>query len=285
MTRFAPSLFKSSFLKTGLLLLFAFSLFSSIQAQDLRHKANHAYKAGEYLEYKIYFHSFVTGNVSVGKATLKIKDDPVTVYGRQTYHIVGKGKTSNALGLFYKVDDRYESYVDMKTLAPLHAVRRVNEGGYIIDHDTYFSQTNGKAYFRNNKNDTRKTIEDVQYAQDIVSLIYYARTLDYDNAKKGDVFHVDFLVDDDTYSARLEYAGKENVDIGIGKFKCIKIIPYLDIEGVFNKKDPMVLYVTDDKNRIPLYGKSDLKVGNIKLELYDFDNLRNYFSSRIHWND
>ncbi|MCF8332154.1 MAG: DUF3108 domain-containing protein [Bacteroidales bacterium] len=262
------------------------SLPCNLNAQEeLRHKPNRAFQTGEYLKYRIYFHSFVTGKISAGYATLKIQDEAKELYERETMHVVGKGKTSTALGWFYNVDDHYETYIDQQTLAPWKFIRRVNEGGYIINHDTYFDQRKSVAYFKNNKSGKRKTLETTKYPQDLVSLIYYARTLDYNNAKEGDIFSVDFVVDDTSYTARLKYAGKENIDTDLGKFRCIKIIPLLKMEGVFNEEDPMVLFVTDDKNRIPLYGESELKVGSIRLELLEYENLRNYFSSIIRWND
>lgn len=253
--------------------------------EDLRHKPNRAFQTGEFLKYRIYFHSFVTGKISAGYATLKIQDKAKELYDRETMHVVGKGKTSTALGWFYNVDDHYETFIDNKTLAPWKFIRRINEGGYIKNHDTYFDQRKSVAYFKNNKTGKRKTLETSKYSQDLVSLIYYARTLDYNDAKEGDIFSVDFVVDDTSYTARLKYAGKENIDIDLGKFRCIKIIPLLKMEGVFNEEDPMVLFVTDDKNRIPLYGESELKVGSIRLELLEYENLRNYFSSIIRWND
>lgn len=253
-------------------------------AQDkLRHEANKAFTFGEKLKFRIYYHSFVTGKLSAGYADFKIKQD--SIYDREVMHVVAHGNTSKAFGWFYKIDDRYETYIDKRTLAPWKFIRRVNEGGYIIDQDTYFDQHKQKAYFRNNKSEKRKTLNTPRYVQDVLSLVYYARTLDYDKAEKGDVFKLDFMVDDTVYTAKIDYKGKENISTGLGKFRCIKIKPHVEMEGVFNEEDPMVLYVTDDKNRVPLFGESELKIGSMRLELIEFDGLRNYFSSNIIWNE
>lgn len=274
----------SASVRNILLLFLIFPVFLSAQ-DELRYETNKAFTTGEYLKLRIYFHSFITGKLSAGYATLKIQDSKDTLYGREVMHVKGQGKTSKAFGWFYDIDDRYETFIDVKTLAPWKFIRRVNEGGYIINHDTYFDQRKSEAFFRDNKNDERKTLNTPKYIQDVLSIIYYARTFDYSKADEGDIFETDFMIDDTTYTARVKYAGKENIKTDLGKFKCIKIVPLLDMKGVFNKEDPMVLYVSDDKNRVPMFGKSELKVGSMRVELIEYDGLRNYFSSSIRWND
>lgn len=277
---------KSIFRWSWVVLIAIFIFPTALKAQDeLRHEANRAFTTGEFLKYRIYYHSLVTGKLSAGYASFKIDEQTDSIYGRETMHVVANGNTSTAFGWFYEVDDRYETYIDTRTLAPWKFIRRVKEGGYTIDHDTYFDQRRSKAFFRNNKNDKRLTLNTKQYVQDVLSIIYYARTLDYSNAREGDIFKVDYMVDDTTYTAKIMYDGRENITTDLGKFKCIKIVPLLDMDGVFNKEDPMVLYVTDDKNRVPLFGKSELKIGSLKVELLEYDGLRNYFSSVIRWND
>lgn len=264
-----------------LLLIIPFSLSS----QDrLRHEANRAYSPGESLKFRVYYHSTVTGRVTAGYITFDVKEQLESMYGRETMHVIAHGTTSRVFGWFFKVDDRYESYIDTRTLAPWKAVRRVNEGGYIIDHDYYFDQRAAKGFMRNNLTNARTEVQTTQYAQDILSLFYYARTLDYDNLRPGDIQKVDFMIDDTTYTARIRYDGKEEISTRLGKFRCIKITPLMDIKGVFDEEDPMVLYVTDDRNRLPIFGKSQISVGSIRLELMEYKGLTNYFNAAIQLN-
>ena len=271
-------------IRTILFLILLFPAFIFAQ-DDLRYENNEAFTTGEYLKLRIYYHSFVTGKLSAGYATFKIQEETDSMYSREVMHVKAHGKTSKAFGWFYNIDDRYETFIDLQTLAPWKSVRRVNEGGYIIDHDIFFNQRKSEAYLRDNKNNERTQLETTPYIQDVLSIIYYARTFDYDNAEKDDIFKTDFMIDDTTYTARIQYKGTEDVTTDMGVFKCIKIVPLLDMEGVFNKEDPMMLYITDDKNRVPMFGESELKVGSIRVELIDYDGLRNPFSSVIRWND
>ena len=61
--------------------------------QDLTPVKNEAFTQGEFLKYRVYYDSYVTGKVTAGIATAEVKFDLEEVNGRQTYHLDGKGKT------------------------------------------------------------------------------------------------------------------------------------------------------------------------------------------------
>jgi len=43
----------------------------------------------------------------------------------------------------------------------------------------------------------------------------------------------------------------------------------------------MTLWITDDKNHVPILAKSKIIVGNLKAELMEYEGLKNEFSSLI----
>ena len=49
--------------------------------------------------------------------------------------MVGLGKSTGAFDWFFKVRDRYESYIDQEALVPMAFIRRVDEGGYKINQN------------------------------------------------------------------------------------------------------------------------------------------------------
>ena len=91
---------------------------------------NEAFERGERLEYRIHY-----GWMDAGEALLEIKEEKRVLSNKTTYHMVGTGKTLGAFNWFYKVRDRYETYMDEEDLVPLKFIRRVNEGGYLINQD------------------------------------------------------------------------------------------------------------------------------------------------------
>ena len=84
---------------------------SQIQAQKLRTVRNEAFDRGETLKYRVYYHSVITGNVTAGYGAITIMDTNRKFNGRNTYHIVASGKSSRFFDWFFKVNDRFESYM------------------------------------------------------------------------------------------------------------------------------------------------------------------------------
>ena len=60
-----------------------------------------------------------------------------------------------------------------------------------------------------------------------------------------------------------------------GKVKCLVLRPVLQKGRVFKDEESMTIYVTDDANKIPILIQSELLVGSIKIELADYEGLRN----------
>ena len=243
-------------MKKSVLLIIAALTALSIQSQTLRTASNTAFKRGEYLRYKVYYDAILTGKVNAGEAELEVKNETKVIANRNTYHVVGLGLTKGAFNIFFKVVDRYETYIDEQALVPWLFIRRVNEGGYKISQDVTFNQFKKIATSVNNKNNTTKKNVVNENIQDIISALYYARTLDFSGAKIGQEFLIPFFLDDSIYTSKIIYQGKENINIGIGKFSCLKFKPMVATGNVFSDPYPMTLWVTDDKNHIPVFAES-----------------------------
>ena len=253
----------------------------AINAQTMRTVTNNAFKRGELLRYKVYYDAILTGKVNAGEAELNVKDETKVIANRNTFHVVWLGLTKGTFNLFYKVVDRYESYIDEQALVPWVFIRRVNEGGYQISQDVTFNQFKKYASSLNNKNGKTTTTYVTENIQDIISAFYYARTLDYSAAKAWQEFPIPFFLDDTVYTSKLIYLGKENVTIGMGKFSCLKFKPSMVTGNVFSDPYPMTLWITDDKNHVPVLAESGVLVGTVKLELIKYSGLTNLLSSKI----
>jgi hypothetical protein len=92
---------------------------------------------------------------------------------------------------------------------------------------------------------------------------------------------VHFFLDDSVYNSAIIFDGRGIVEIDLGKFKCLKFLPGMATGEVFADKYPMELYVTDDKNHIPVLARSAVIVGNVKAELMEFEGLASPLTSLI----
>jgi hypothetical protein len=226
---------------------------------------NTAFKPGEKLTYRLSY-----GPLDAGEAVLTVHKTSKKVRGREMWKVRGVGRTISAFEWFYKVNDIYESYMDRQAMIPWMFVRRVNEGGYIINQDYTFYQH--KKVVDNGKG---KKFGVPAKVQDMLSAFYYARTLDYSNAKVGDVFGVNIFLDDELYPAKIRYKGKEIVKTRNGKIRCHKFAPVVQEGRIFESEDDLTVWITDDENKIPIVAKAKIKVGSLKMHLTKFENLAN----------
>jgi len=241
---------------------------------------NEAFQRGEKLTFSCYYDALLTGQVKAGTADFEITKENKKINNRSTLHIQAIGKTKGLFNLFFKVVDRYESYVDEEDITPLLFIRRVDEGGYTLNQDIVFNRNKNQALYTDNKSKRTATIATSDDVHDIMSAIYYSRTIDYSKAKPNDAFKVKFMLEDTIYTTRIIYLGKETINTGLGKIKCFKIKPQVLIGTIFKEKFPITLWVSDDKNKLPIMLKAGILVGSVKMELIDYSGLRNPFSSK-----
>ncbi len=101
---------------------------------NLRSIDHEAFKVGEKLTYLFHY-----GFLNAGEAVIELKETERKIRGRKMLHAVGTGRTLGAFEWFYKVNDRYETYFDEEGVFPWLFIRRVNEGGFIINQDYTYS--------------------------------------------------------------------------------------------------------------------------------------------------
>ena len=251
------------------LLLLLFISFAIAAKAQLREHANEAFGDKEYTRYRVYYSSLLTGNVTAGEATIEVKSHKKQFFDRPVWHIVGEGKSKGAFNWFYKVRDRFESYVDREALVPYLFVRRTREGDFVQDDDVYFYHNEKKAISRT------ATTAIPENVQDFVSALFFMRTLSLADFDADSAYYLDFLLDDSVYVSKIKYQGTEHIKTSIGTFRCLKIAPMMATGEVFADAYPVKVWVTDDKNHLPILAEAKIIVGSVKMELVDYKNLLN----------
>lgn len=235
---------------------------------DLRRLPHSAFKAGERLEYVVHY-----GFLNAGLAVLELKQTDVEFQGRRMLHAVGTGKSMGAFNTFYNVDDLYESYFDSVGVFPWAFKRHVDEGGYTFSQDYVFLQHRAEVTTQE-----KKTFKIPAHTQDMISAFYFARTLDFGSAAKGDVFTIDCFVDNEQWPLQMKVMGRETIKLRNGKYRCIKFQPIVQEGRVFKTNDDLNVWVTDDANHIPVLAQAKVLVGSIKMELSGYSGLTNPIS-------
>ena len=260
--------FTTQYIFSTFFIFFAFVATQSV-AQEL------PYKSGEELNFLVYYDAPVIGKLYAGKAVLELNKSDEIINGQSVFYAVGRGYSIGTFDFFFKVRDRFESRFDTDSLRSYQFMRRTNEGGYIVDDDVKFDYGRRKAISR------QKEVDIGEHVQDLVSAFYFARNLDISKIPIGGSFPINFYLDDSLYTSVIIYEGKEIVQTRLGKFRTMKFKPMV-VEGeVFDNPYPMFLWVTDDKNRIPILVKSEVIVGSVKGELFKFKNLKYPLDAKI----
>ena len=245
----------------------------SLSAQQI--KVNKAYIAGEKLTYRVYYSSPL-GDFTAGTATMEVEE--LKSGNTDMFHLIGTGSTKGFFDWFFKVRDRFDSYVLKQTLLPQKFIRHTNEGSFHFEDEVNFDRNTNLAM---SSRDTTSIPHDVH---DIISSVYYLRTLDLDVFGDDSLYYISFFLDDSVYSSVLKFIMKGKVETRWGKIPCIKVAPSLVTGNVFSDKYGMSVWVTDDDNKIPIFAESKIIVGSVRMELIDYEGLKNPFVEPIRKN-
>lgn len=230
---------------------------------------NSAFKTGEYLKYKVYYSSSL-GNLTAGEAILTVDEwkERNSTDNRSIFHITGIGNSKGFFDWFYKVRDRFESHVDQETLLPYMFVRRTREGKYVYDDDVFFNRKKNVAQSRRA---TKPIPNDVH---DIISALYYLRTLNLDDFNADSTYALSFYLDDSLYNTSIKFVSRGRMKTIWGWLDCLKFSPKVVAGEVFSDEYPMSIWITDDNNHLPILAESKVVVGSIKMELIEFSGLK-----------
>jgi len=253
------------------LILFVFANFNQ-DTEPFCGVHNKAFKDGEEVTMRVYY---TTLGLYVGAGEAKFTTTLEKYNGVPVYHCVGTGITYSFFDNFYKVRDRYETYIDTGTMLPVKFIRNVSEGGSKIYNNVTFNHRAGTAV------STHGVFKVTSCIQDVISSVYYARNIDFDHYKPGDKIPFDMFLDDQIYHLYLRYEGKENVKTKYGKFRAIKFKPLLIKGSIFKGGEDMNVWVSDDANHLLLRAESPISVGSIKVDMMGYKNLRYPLSSQI----
>ncbi len=259
-------------------LLFALVLFGALHlsaqyvsdAAAIREES--AFKPGEWLKFRIHY-----GILNASYATLHLTSD--TIRGVPVYHVKGRGTTTGFASLFFKVDDTYESYFGREDGRPYRFIRKIYEGGYTRDVEINFDYDKGIAHYHDKKNQEKMRFEIENSIQDLISAFYFLRNnYEVSDLVVGESLQLDMLYDDDgIFRFRLKYLGKEVLKTKYGKVECLKFRPYVQSGRVFKEEESISLWVSNDRNKVPVRIQADLVVGSIRADLDGYNGLKNQF--------
>ena len=241
--------------------------------------SNEVFEAGEELVYKVYYNwNFVW--LSAGEVTFRVYDDG------DEYHLSARGRTYPSYEWFFTVRDNYDCYVSKETLLPRLSIRDIKEGDYERYDKITYNQNARRATSLKGHSRADASPESFNFngcMHDILSILYYLRNVEVASLREGDEVPIEFFFDRETYPLKVKYKGAESDTKvkGMGRYKTYKFSPELIAGEVFNEGDEMSVFVSQDKNKIPVLIESPVSVGSVKVVLKSYKGLKHDFTAKV----
>lgn len=239
---------------------------------------NDVFQPGEQFSLKVYYNWSAVW-VGAGEIQFRVKEEELD--GNPVYHMDIVGQTYDSYEWFYKVNDRYESYMDKQSLKSVKFARDIQENDFTLNDEYNFDRSKDQVYVEDYKRSTKDTFQVDDCVHDIVSSIYFSRCIDFDRYQPGDKIPFSVFVDGETYEVFMKYAGKEQIKTKTGKYNTFVVKPQMVGNDYFDEDDMMTIYVSDDKNRLPVRIESPLTVGSMKADLKAYRGLRHPFTAKV----
>lgn len=240
-------------------------------AQTLPFLKEPSFQAGESLKYRLRY-----GVISAAEGVLTVKDSELKFSGPHAFHLSATGRTSNAFSLLFPVDNRYNSYIDSRTMLPYFYTENIREGKYRRTDVVRFDHR--RRLISGNKGEFKSPSSQTF---DLLSAYYFARNLDLTHVKPGQSFDLTYFLNDEVATLGIEYIGVETISTSLGNLECLKFSPEIKPGRIFKKDSRLYLWVTNDGNRIPVKAHVEILVGSVTLELTEASGLKYPLGKKI----
>jgi len=211
------------------------------------------FDVGEKLDYEVKF-----GPMSVGRGSMEVMPMD-TIRGHEAWHTVFRVKGGT---FFYKVDDRFESWIDVRNFASLRHKQDINEGSK--DRERHFEIFPNRAtYIEDNKPERPSVTEPL----DDGSFLYFIRTVPLE---VGKTYEFDRYFRPDRNPVKITVLRRERIKVPAGEFDAIVIRPSIKTRGIFSENGKAEVWLSEDDKRIMLQMKSKLSFGSLNLYLKSY---------------
>ena len=206
------------------------------------------FAVGEELVYRATF-----GGIPAGTARMSVEGIE-TVRGRPAYRLVF---TIDGGVPLFRVRDRYESWIDVETLASLRHVQRISEGRY--KRNTTYEIFPERGQFRRNDEPLAPSVSN---PLDDGSFIYAVRVA---GVRPGQTIRDDRYFRPDRNPVVLTGVRRETVTVPAGTFAATVVRPTINTSGIFSEGGQAQVWFSDDAHRWPVLIRS--KFARFSLEL------------------
>jgi hypothetical protein len=217
---------------------------------------------GETLTYDVYWSIFPAGELV---ATL-LRD---AENGQAPDHIKTTARSQGFVSLLYNVRNEFHSYFDPQTLCSRRISKKIHEGRRRKETELVFDSARRLAILE--ERDLAKPGAPPKHAeneipacvQDIITAFYYLR---HRPLEVGKEVRVPVNDGSKTYEVSVEVQARERIQTPLGERTAFRLEPKV-FEGLYKRKGRMLIWMSDDAERLPLRIKAMITVGSITGDL------------------
>lgn len=240
------------------------------------------FQKGESLTYVVRY-KWGAINTEVGE--VKIETSGRSDSSGEHFFVAANGFTYKFYDIFFKVRDYYESKFT-GDLTPLYFHRDIKEGKYTMKNYINFNQDNKiRAVWQRMSSPVRDTmLNGSPETFDLLSLIFNLRSQDFTSASSGAEWNRGVVIDGRIIRLTVKFRGRQIKNVpGLGQFKTLLLSVEMHTSDTFTFKggEQMLIWVTDDQNRIPVQIESPIKVGSVIARLATMKGLKFPLTSKL----
>lgn len=244
-------------------------------ATGLLAQHGHRFRPGEKLTYEVEYH--LNGFwVNAGEVVFSV--DTGEFAGKKCFRFKGEGRTHKRYDWFYKVRDTYTAMSAFGDLQPLRFTRNVAEGPVYYREDYIFDLRNDRiitVLTEPGKPAVVDSLANKPGTLDVLTMMYHARDMDFDHRKHNEKIPIRLVIDGEIHDLYVRYLGVETLEgEAMGEVLCHVFSPLLMEGTLFRGGERMKVWVTADKNQVPVYVESQILVGSIRSWLVAYEGLK-----------
>jgi hypothetical protein len=228
-----------------------------------------ALKAGEFLKYRVHL-----GFINAAEATIKTSFTQVQTNQIPSRKVEIEGKTVGIVNYLSPLTDYWSASLDISTLQPIKTELIKKEGKYRKEEIVIFnSEFNTAKIISKQNNPKEKIISLPKGTVDLIGGYYYLRNKVLSEMKIGQKLNAKILVEGIVYDVWFIVKGFEQIQTKFGRKNCIRTSLVMPKNNLFEDKDAIRLWISQDDYQIPIKIEVGLKIGFLSIDLDEYNIL------------
>ena len=203
------------------------------------------------------------------------------------YKVVGAGRTLPTYRWFFNIEDIYTVWVDTVSLRPRRFESDIREGDYTFRSSYRYDWADSVVHTRwrsRQKPERQKQMALTPESMDPIALFFNLRSANAEDFRIGEPATLQMVLQDTIRHLRYRYLGREEKRIrNMGRFRTLKFECQLGTTEGYSFTDGTVftIWISDDRNKIPLYIESPVRIGSIQAYISGYKGLKYPLESLI----